>query len=140
MAIPAYTFGKKAIPTEPGQQSNFGNVQRDGSKQPMFGYTGNGIQTQDFTGTPVTSPQTVASNSVTTINTPLNAAAVTIICKTQSVFVSEALANAALTSWTTNYVEIPVGTPVTLGLANQGPLYLLASTATSVVSFYYDII
>jgi hypothetical protein len=136
MAIPAYTFTKKAIPVEPNQQSNFGNVQRDGSKQPMFGYTGNGIQTQDYTGTPVTSPQTVANNSVLTLTTPLNAAAITIAAKTQSVLVSEVSGTTSLAS----YYEIPAGQSQTFGLANQGTLYLLGGTGSSVVSFFYDII
>lgn len=140
MAAPTYTFQMQAPPTEPGQLSWFGNLRRDGARAELTGALGNGFQTSDYTTSPVTSPVSVAANSVTTILVPPNAASITIITKTQSVLVSEASANSGLSSWSTNYAEIPVNTPTTIDVGLQSTIYLLASTSTAVVSFWFQIV
>ena len=136
--ITSYTFTMKTPPAEPYQQTNFANVQRDGSKQMLSGYTGNGIQTQDFTGTPVKSPQTVANNSVVALATPLNAASITITATAFTLFVSEV--GVAAASSLASYDIIPVGATKTYNVANQAYIYLLGGTGSCVASFYYDII
>jgi hypothetical protein len=138
MASPTYTFTKKPVPTEPNQQSNFGNAQRDGSKQPMFGYLGNGIQTTDATASPNSSPLTVASNSVQVLTIPVNAASVTITATAFTLFVSEV--GTAAASSLTSYDIIPVGATKTYNVGNQYYLYVLGGTGSCVASFYFDII
>ena len=136
--IPSYTFTQKAPPTEPNQQSNYGNVQRDGSKQMISGFTANGIQTQDFTGTPVKSPQTIANNSVVVLNTPPSAGSITITATAFTLFVSEV--GVAAASSLATYDIIPVGATKTYELGNEGTIYLLGGTGSCIASFYYNII
>jgi hypothetical protein len=126
----------KTRPNDPNQETNFSNVQRDGSHQPMFGYTGNGIQTTDATATPVTSPQSVTTSTVLALNTPLNATAINITATAFTLFVSEVYGTTSLSS----YDIIPVGATKTYDLAICGVLYLLGGSGTCVTSFYYDIV
>jgi hypothetical protein len=137
MSLPSYTFTQKPSPTEPAQQSNFANEPRDGSKQPMMGYLGNGIQTTDATPTTaVKSPVSVVVGTVQPLYTPQNATAVTITATAFTLFVSEVSGTTSLT----NYDIIPVGASKTYDIANCNVLYLLGGTGTCVASFYYDII
>jgi hypothetical protein len=131
-----YTFTKRAVNAEPNQQSNFGNLQRDGSKQPMAGVLGNGFQTTDATGTPVTSPVSVTTGTVVTLNSPASAANITLTATAFTLFVSEVSGTSSLTS----YTIIPVGQSMTFNIANQGPLYLLGGTGTCVAGFFYEIV
>lgn len=131
-----YTFIKKAVPQEPGPLNNFNNIERDGSKQPLTGVLGNGIQTSDATTSPVTSPVSVTTGTVVALNSPASAASITITPKTQSVLVSEVSGTSSLTS----YVEVPVGTTQSFDIANQGIVYLLGGTGTAVISFFYQIV
>ena len=132
-----YTFTKRSVPTEPNQQSNFGNIQRDGSKQPLTGYLGNGIQTTDATpSTAITSPVSVTTGAVVELNSPVSAPSLTIMPKSFSVLVSEISGSSSLSS----YVEVPAGSSMQFDIANQGPVYLLGGTGTAVVSFFYEIV
>lgn len=128
--MPLYTFTKKAIPALPNQQSNFGSVQRDGSKQPLTGVLGNGFQTSDGTGT--LSPVSLSATVPQVLNNPTNASSLTITAKTADVYVSE-VANVV------SYTTIPAGSSDTFEIANQGTVYLLGASGAS-ASFYYQIV
>lgn len=131
-----WTFSPKAPSTEPGQLDHFSGLRNDANKIALTGVLGNGIQTTDATGTPVTSPVSVTTGTVVTLNTPESAALITIIPKTQSVLVSEISGTSSLSS----YVEIPVGSSMQFALANQSTLYLLGGTGTAVTSFFYEVV
>lgn len=133
-----YTFQVRTTPVDPAQEDNFANMQRDASRSPLN--VSNGIQTQDVTGTAVTSPVTLATNAVTTINIPVNAITMTITSKSFSTLFSEAIANASLSSWSANYAEVPVGTSVTIGVAKQSVIYLLGGTGAAITSFFFGIV
>lgn len=139
MAIPTYTFTKKPVPAEPNQQSNFGNTQRDGSKQPLIGYTGNGIQTTDAAASPLTSPQSATTSSVIAITIPVNATAINITATAYTLFVSE-VGVAAASSFASGYDIIPVGATKTYDCANMGFIYILGGSGTCVTYFYFDIV
>jgi len=130
-----YTFTKKAAAVEPGQESNFGNVQNDGSHNAMTGATANGPQTVDISGSPVASPATVSNASATTLTIPLNAVRVNFLALTNTVNVSEADATVA-----TKYFTIPTGLLITVDVGLTSVLYLKANTGASTLSFWFDIV
>lgn len=91
---------------------------------------GNVFQTQDGTGTPVTSPATV--NTTQTLIVPANAVQCTIISVTNPVQVSE-------DSTQSTFFTIPAGIPWTFDVANQNNIYLKTGSSTA-VSFYFAIV
>lgn len=131
----AYTFTQKAAPAEPGQESNFGNLTNDASHNAMTGVTGAGPQTADVTGTPVTSPVSVATNSVTTLNVPLNAARVNFLATTNTVNISEADATVA-----SKYFTIPTGVQISVDVSRCAKLYCESNTGSATLSFWFDVI
>jgi hypothetical protein len=126
----AYIFSTKPQPSDPSEEDNFGNIRRDGSRNAVTGQMGNGIQTTDITGTPLTSPQSLTT-SIITINIPLNASSV-IFQTTGITYVSE-IANQS------SYYAIPAGGQLILALANQSKIYVAAATTAS-LSFIFEII
>lgn len=130
-----YTFLQKSQPSEPGQLSNFGGLVNDANHNALTGVTGNGIQTQDITGTPQTSPLTVSNSVVTTLLIPLNATQLTLIATTNSINISEADATVA-----TKYFTLPTATLLTVPVARTSTLYLKANTGASTVSFFFEVV
>ena len=127
-----YTFTQKAAPVEPGQESLFGNLRNDGSRNAMS-TVGNGPQTVDISGSPVSSPATVSNIAVTTLTIPLNAIRVNFLATTNTVNVSESVA--AVTS---KYFTIPTGVQVSVDVALTSVLYLEANTGAATLSFWFD--
>lgn len=131
----AYTFATKTPPVEPGQEDNFGGLVVDANHMAMTGATGAGPQTADATGTPNTSPLTVANNAITTLLIPLNAVRVNFVAATNTVNVSEADPTVA-----TKYFTIPTGVQIAVDVARCSTLYLEANTGSSTLSFWFDVI
>lgn len=109
-------------------RSNFGGLRVDANRVALTGSTANYMQSQDATGTPVTSPVTV--NTTQTLVVPLNAVACTIASVTNAVQVSEDSTMAA-------YFSLPAGTVFTFQCANQANIYLKTGSST-VVSFQFQ--
>lgn len=128
----AYTFTEK---TGEVGASLFGGLANDANHQAMTGVTASGPQMKDATASPVISPATVATNATTTLTVPNNAATVTIITATNTINISESDNTVA-----TNYVTLPVGTPLTLDVARCANLYLKANTGSATVSFFFGVV
>jgi hypothetical protein len=109
---------------------NFGGLRVDGNRVALTGATGNYIQSQDATGTPVTSPATV--NTTATLTVPQNAYALTIISTTNAVQISE-------DSTMSVYFTLPAATLYTINVANQQYVYLKTGSST-VVNFQFQTI
>jgi len=99
----------------------------DGNRNAMTGVLANAMQTQDATGTPVTSPVTV--NTTKTLTVPNNAACVLIASVTNPVQVSEDSTQSA-------YFALPAGVVQEFDCARQQYIYLKTSGST-VVSFLF---
>lgn len=110
--------------------NNFAGQAVDGNRVAMN--YGNVIQSRDATGTPVASPVTNMAASVQTLVVPQNAAQFTI-CSTVAIIVTEDSTAAAGFS-------VPANVPWTFDVAQQANIYLLPSSATNVVSFYFKIV
>ncbi len=110
--------------------NNFGGLKNDANRVAMTGALGNLMQTQDATGTPVTSPATV--NTTLTLIVPQGAVSVLIISVTNAVQVSE-------DSTQTAYFSLPAGNAQWFDCANQQNVYLKTSGST-VVSFCFKIV
>ncbi len=121
----AYTFGGFKTIT-----NSFGSLVNDANRNAMTGAVGNFIQTQDATGTPVTSPATV--NTTQTLVVPTNAVSCTIVSTTNAVQVSE-------DSTSTASFALPAGVPWTFDCARLKNIYLKTGSST-VVNFYFTII
>jgi len=130
-----YTFTQKAAPVEPGQESLFGNLRNDASRNALTGVVANGVQTVDISGTPIVSPATISNSAVTTLNIPLNAVQVNFMTTTNTVNISESDPTVA-----TNYFTIPTGVQITVPVALTSVLYLQANTGSSTLSFWFDIV
>jgi hypothetical protein len=128
----SYTFQQKPVPAG---GTNFGGLVNDANHNALTGVTGNGIQTVDITGTPKTSPATIASNAVTTLLVPLNATQLTLCATTNTVNISEADATVA-----SKYFTIPTGTVVTIPVARTSTLYLQANTGSATLSFFFEVV
>lgn len=112
--------------------NNFGPMGQDANKQPLG--IASGIQTQDATGTPITSPIAVPNGSVTTLLVPRNAVKLHIIPLTQSVNISEV-------SDVSTYITAPVGVDTVIPCVRQSIIYLKANTgAATGTSFYFELI
>jgi hypothetical protein len=127
----AYTFTTKPSPTysTTGQLDKFGGLAKDGDRQAVNG-GGNGMQTSDATGTPVTSP--VALTTATkTINVPIAASKIN--------FIADAGIKFSELSAFSNSVTIPSNTLVSVDVALQTAIYFQAAT-TANLSFWFNII
>lgn len=94
----------------------------------------NWIQTQDATaGTNLVSPLTLSATTVTTIAIPQNATTITLIGAAPFSF-SEQPGTSSLTQ----SVAVPANTPITLQVARQANLYVLAPTGTPALSFFFQ--
>lgn len=123
----AYTYGGNKTYTAP---SNFGGLAVDGNRVAMTGVLGGNMQSQDATGTPVTSPVTV--NTTKTLVVPQNAAQITVVSTTNAVQVSE-------DSTSTASFALPAGVPWTFDVARQQNVYLKTGSST-VVNFYFTMV
>lgn len=130
-----YTFTQKVAPTEPGQESLFGNLRNDASRNALTGVVANGPQTVDISASPIVSPATVSNSAVTTLTIPLNAVQVNFLAITNTINVSEADATVA-----SKYFTIPTGVQITVPVALTKVLYLEANTGSATLSFWFDII
>lgn len=108
----------------------FGGLVNDGNRNAMTGALGNSMQTEDATGTPVTSPVTV--NTAQTLTVPQNAVQCTIVSTTNAVQVSE-------DSTQTAYFTLPAATVWTFDCARMSTIYLKTGSST-VVNFYFTIV
>ncbi len=126
-----YTFTARAQTA--GQASNFGNQVNDGAHDSMN--YGAGPQTTDISASPLSSPQTVANNSVTTLTIPSNAVQVTFLATTNTVNISEADATVA-----SKYFTIPTGQQVVVDVARTKVLYLEANTGSATLSYFFKVI
>jgi hypothetical protein len=127
MAASTITYTAK---TTGSPQSNFMNMRNDGQHQPML--VANGIQTQDATASPVTSPIAQSSSTATTLVVPNSAIRFHIVPLTNSINVSE-------TSSVTTYLTAPTGVITTVECANMANIYLKANTGTATGStFWFD--
>jgi hypothetical protein len=127
-----YTFTQKPAPVEPGQESLFGNLRNDGSRNAMS-VVANGPQTVDISASPLASPQTISNSSATTLTIPLNAIRVNFLATTNTVNFSES--TAAVTS---NYATIPTGVQVSVDVALTSVLYLKANVGSATLSYWFD--
>lgn len=119
--------------TSPSSRSNFGGLRVDANRVALTGTVANYMQSQDATGTPVTSPVTLGVGT-TTLTVPSNAVAITVmlITATSSVQVSE-------DSTMTAFFQLPSSVPFTFQCANQGFVYL-KGTNTNTVAFQFQTI
>jgi hypothetical protein len=123
----AYTASVNKTQSVP---SNFGGLVNDGNRNAMTGVLGSNIQTQDATGTPVTSPVTV--NTTKTLIVPQNAAQITVVSTTNAVQVSEDSTQSA-------YFSLPAATVWQFDVARQQNVYLKTGSST-VVNFYFTLV
>lgn len=121
----AYTVSVNKVKTA---TNNFGGLRTDGNRVALL--YGNNIQTQDATGTPVTSPTTV--NTTTTLVVPQNAVSIIIMSVTNAVQVSEDSTQSA-------YFSLPAATAMTFDCANQQNVYLKTGSST-VVNFWFRLV
>jgi hypothetical protein len=96
----------------------------------MTGAIGNQIQTQDATGTPVTSPVTV--NTTKTLVVPANAVSLVVISTTNAVQVSE-------DSTQTAFFSLPAAIPWEFDCARVSNMYLKTGSSTT-VNFYFKLV
>ena len=138
MATPTYTFTQKAEPSEPNQLNWYGNLRRDGSKQPMTGPMGNGIQTTDATTpTAINSATTVTSTSSMTLNSPVNATTLNFCAASAT---TTATLNVSEVSGMASYFTVPLNQVISMDCGLQQPFYFEANTASVTLSFWYTIV
>jgi hypothetical protein len=122
----AYTFKTYKSPNDFGPQA------LDSNKQTI--QVASGIQTKDATASPVTSPLTIPSATITTINVPTNASKLHLIPLAHSINISEL-------PGMSNAFTAPSGVEVVIPCVRQAVIYLQANTADAVgSSFYFEII
>lgn len=110
--------------------NTFKGLVNDGNRNAMTGVLGSYMQSQDATGSPVTSPVTV--NTTATLVVPANAAQITITPVTNPVQVSE-------DSTMTAYFAVPAAAIVTFDCSRMANIYLKTGGST-VVSFYFTMV
>jgi hypothetical protein len=120
----AYTPSGRKAKTSP---NNFGGMKVDGNRVAMP--YANVIQTEDATGTPVTSPVTV--NTTATLTVPQNAVSLTVTPVTNPVQVSE-------DSTQSTYFAVPAAAVQKFEVADQQYVYLKTGSST-VVSFFFEL-
>lgn len=121
-----YTFKTYQTP------NNFGPMSMDANKQPIP--VAAGVQTQDDTGTPVTSPLAVPSASTTTIVVPRNASIFHIRPLANTVNVSEV-------SDMATYLTVPTGAEQLIPCTRMSRIYLKANTGDATgTTFWFEMI
>jgi hypothetical protein len=130
MAV-TYTFKTYANQT---LSSGFGQYKRDAGNATI--QVPSGIQTVDATPTsPVASPATVADNSVTTINVPINAVIMWVLFATNTCNMSE-----ADNTVQSKYVPFPTGVWFPIPCVRMAEVYFEANSGNSTMSFYFEVI
>ena len=133
MASSTYTFSVKPAPLNP--DTWFAGIVNDGDRNAMTGAVGSGIQTEDASATPVTSPLTISTTAVTHLVVPQNAVSMVInVSNASPVNISEV---SAMTSY---YQIQQIDGNVEIDLARQNDIYLMASSATATAWFYFKIV
>ncbi len=128
-----------ASATQPGSikpnsgKTNFGSSVVDGNRVAMVG-TGSWFQTQDNTPTTaLISPlANISGSAVTTLIVPQNATTITIYSSV-TLQVSEISGTSSLSQ----YFLVPATTIVTLPVARLLNLYILPSSGTNAIQFYF---
>ena len=110
--------------------NNFGALRTDANRIALTGSTGNTFQTQDATGTPITSPITV--NTTKTLAVPTGAVQLLIMSVTNAVQISEDSTNST-------YFSLPAATPLWIDCAAMNNIYLTTGSST-VVSTLWKIV
>lgn len=110
----------------------FGSLVFDQNRIGLTGVLGNTFQSQDATGTPVTSPITNLAASVKTLVVPSNAVQFTI-SSTVIIQVGEDSSGA-------QGLNIPANQIWTFDCARIANIYLLPSSATNTVSFQFKLL
>lgn len=125
----SYTFGgfKPKSPV-----NNFGGLRTDGNRVAMTGALGNFMQSEDATGTPVTSPISNGSGSGLTLVVPQGAVQITINSSVTCLVGED--------STFTYGIQIPASTLVTFDVANQQNVYLKPSSGTNTIWFQFKMV
>jgi len=111
---------------------SFGSLVQDQNRIGLTGATGNSVQSQDATASPVTSPVTNMSGSGVTLTVPANAVQFTIN-STVTIQIGEDGSYA-------QGLNVPANTLYTIDCARQQYIYLLPSSGTNTVSFQFKIV
>jgi len=111
---------------------SFGSLVQDQNRIGLTGATGNSVQSQDATATPVTSPVTNMSGSGVTLTVPANAVQFTVN-STVTIQIGEDGSYA-------QGLNVPANTLYTIDCARQQYIYLLPSSGTNKVSFQFKIV
>lgn len=110
--------------------NNFAGLPTDGNRVAM--HYGNAIQSQDATGTPVTSPQTNMSAGGVTLTVPQNAVRFTIT-STVAIQVGED------SSFAQGF-SVPAALTQSFDCAQMATISLKPSSGTNVTSFFFTIV
>lgn len=130
-----YTFIQKT-PDPSGHNKgagHYGNQPIDGARIAIQGI-GNGPQTSDATGTPVTSPVTL-SGTATTLNTPESAIQITL----KNSGATNAMTISEVSGSSGNVYTLNHGEQVTMDIANTAQLFLKSASSTT-CDFFYTIV
>ena len=111
---------------------SFGSLVQDQNRIGLTGATGNSVQSQDATASPVTSPVTNMSGSGVTLTVPANAVQFTIN--------STVLIQIGEDGSYAQGLNVPANTLYTIDCARQQYIYLLPSSGTNTVSFQFKIV
>ena len=111
---------------------SFGSLVQDQNRIGLTGATGNSVQSQDATATPVTSPVTNMSGSGVTLTVPANAVQFTVN-STVTIQIGEDGSYA-------QGLNVPANTLYTIDCARQQYIYLKPSSGTNTVSFQFKIV
>lgn len=111
---------------------SFGSLVNDQNRIGLTGATGNSVQSQDATATPVTSPATNMSASGVTLTVPANAVQFTIN-STVTIQIGEDGSYA-------QGLNVPANTLYTIDCARQQYIYLKPSSGTNTVSFQFKLV
>jgi len=128
MASPSYTFATKTFST--AGSSNFGGLTNDANRNAMTGAVGAGIQTQDNTGTPITSPATVTTG--TTLVVPLNAISLVL-------YTSAALRVSEVSSYA-SYFVVPTANSISIDVSRMANVYLKQDSGSCTVQFFFVVV
>lgn len=107
-----------------------GTLPKDDDYIPL--QVGNGIVTQDITGTPITSPVTMTASSIKTLKVPNNAAELSIYCDADLLLSEDSNFN--------RYDLIPGGQKEVIGISKTEEIYLKNDGSVSVTVYFKFII
>ena len=114
---------------------SFGSLVQDQNRVEMTGAIGNTIQSQDATGTPVTSPLTNGSASGFALTVPTNAVQCIVYCSTSLVTL--------LVGEDSSYAQgmfVPATTYFTVDCARMTNIYIKPSSGTNTIYFQFKIV